>query len=486
MNEYMTDLWQSLIGTLGDSLPRILAALAILVGGWLVAVVIRAIIRRGLGMLKINERVKSQTGNELEIQNGVASGAFYIVILMTMAAFFNTLQLTLVSEPLQSLAGKIIDFLPNLIAAGVLIVVAWIIATILRRLATTALASTKLDEKLSDEAGMRPMSANIGNVLYGLVLLLFLPAILGTLALGGLLEPIQSMLDKMLLMVPNIIAAAVLGVVGWFVAKLLRSLMTNLLAAVGVDKLGASAGLSGSMTLSRLCGLIVFIFVFVPALIAALNALKIEAISRPATEMLGTFMSAIPNLFGAAIILGIAFFVSRLIGSLITSLLAGVGFDRLPGAIGLGNLFPESNPASRIAGRVVVFFFMLFAVVESATMLGFTAVSDLVAMFIEFGSEVLLGVAIITIGLWLSNIAHGAISRMQRANAGFMAGLARFAILGIVFAMGLRAMGIADDIVNLAFALTLGSIAVAVALSFGLGGREAAGKTMEHWLSRFR
>jgi len=47
-------------------------------------------------------------------------------------------------------------------------------------------------------------------------------------------------------------------------------------------------------------------------------------------------------------------------------------------------------------------------------------------------------------------------------------------------------MGIADDIVNLAFGLTLGSIAVAFALAFGLGGREAAGKSMEDFLSRFR
>ena len=59
-------------------------------------------------------------------------------------------------------------------------------------------------------------------------------------------------------------------------------------------------------------------------------------------------------------------------------------------------------------------------------------------------------------------------------------------ILGLVLAMGLRAMGIADSIVELAFGLVLGAIAVAVALSFGLGGREAAGRQMEHWLSRMR
>ena len=58
--------------------------------------------------------------------------------------------------------------------------------------------------------------------------------------------------------------------------------------------------------------------------------------------------------------------------------------------------------------------------------------------------------------------------------------------VGLVLAMGLRSMGIADDIVNLAFAFNLGAVAVAVALAFGLGGREAAGKQMEYILKKFR
>jgi hypothetical protein len=67
-----------------------------------------------------------------------------------------------------------------------------------------------------------------------------------------------------------------------------------------------------------------------------------------------------------------------------------------------------------------------------------------------------------------------------------LASIVRIAILGLVLAMGLRAMGIADDIVNLAFGLTLGALAVTVALSFGIGGRQAAGKQMEYWFSKWR
>jgi hypothetical protein len=105
-------------------------------------------------------------------------------------------------------------------------------------------------------------------------------------------------------------------------------------------------------------------------------------------------------------------------------------------------------------------------------------------MFIKFGGEVLLGGAILVIGFWLASLAFNAISRASGKTG--LARLARLAILGLVIAMGLRAMGIADDIVNLAFGLTLGAVAVAFALAFGLGGRDAAGKQMEHWLSQLR
>lgn len=98
----------------------------------------------------------------------------------------------------------------------------------------------------------------------------------------------------------------------------------------------------------------------------------------------------------------------------------------------------------------------------------------------------LLGAIFLTIGFWLASLAHQAILRASDGAAVGMAGITRYAILGLVLAMGLSAMGIADDIVNMAFALVFGAVAVVIALSFGLGGREAAGRQMEHWLSRLR
>jgi hypothetical protein len=481
-----SSLRESLQTALADSVPQLLKVLAILIIGWLVAVIVRAIVRKALGLLKLNERLRTEADKQMDLESGVARGVFYLILLLTLIAMFNALDLPLVSAPLQTLVDEIMAFLPNLIAGGVLMLIAWILATILRRIVTAALASTKLDEKLSAEAGMQPMSKNVGHVLYGLVLLLFLPAVLGALKLEGLLEPVRNMVNEVLAITPNLVAAVVIGVVGWFVARLLRDIVTRLLEAAGANKLGERAGLKGTMTLSRLIGLIVFIFVLVPALIQALDVLEIEAISTPATQVLGTFMDAVPKLFAAAIILAVAFFLAAFVSNLASSLLGGIGFDRVPESLGVQAAFPQGMTPSVLVGRVIVFFIVLFAVVEAAGVLGFVQVSGLVETFIEFGGQVLLGVVIIAVGMWMASLAHGAIIRLDRPQARLMAGLARFTILGLVFAMGLRAMELANEIVNAAFYLTLGAVAVAVALSFGLGGREAAGKQMEHWLARLR
>jgi len=289
--------------------------------------------------------------------------------------------------------------------------------------------------------------------------------------------------DEMLAMIPNIFAAGVIGFVGWLLAKILRDITSNLLSATQIDSAAAKAGLSGQVRLSRTLGTIVFVLVFVPALIAALNALQVEAISGPAIEMLEKMMAAIPNIISAAIILALTWYVARFVALSLSLMLSGLGIDELPERLGLTGLNDRYLP-SIIIGKIVLFFAMLFATVEAANQLGFEQVRDIVTMMIRFGGQILLGSIILAVGYWLSSLTHKAMSDLGSST--LVANIARFGILGLVAAMGLRAMGLADDIVNLAFGLTLGAIAVAVALAFGLGGKEAAGKLANHWVSKIK
>jgi len=482
----LSTLYSSLESTLGTQLPRVLGAIGILIVGWLVAVIVRAGIHRLLALLRVNARIEESTGQKVRVEWGIAIGVFWLVILVTLVAVFDALNLPLLSSSFGELVGKIIGYLPSLVAGSIIALVAWLLATLIRAVVNKILASTKLDDKLAREAGLEPMSKTVANVLFWLVILFSIPAILSAYQLRGLLEPVQEMLAKLLAIVPNIVGAAIIGFVGWLLAKVLRGLVTNILASAGADKLAGTIGLADTVKLSRVAGTIVYILVLVPSLIAALDALQIAAISRPATDMLDAFVAAVPRIIAAALILVITWYVAKFASGLIARLLASIGLDSVPQKVGMKKAFTGDMQPSVLAGRIALFFAMLFAAVEAANRLEFTQVRDVVTIFIKFGGDVLLGGAILIIGFWLANLAYEAIVKASGEHATGLAQVARVAILGLVIAMGLRAMGIADEIVNLAFGLTLGAVAVAVALSFGLGGREAAGRQMEHWLSKLR
>jgi len=481
-------LFNSLQGQLGQHLPSILGALVILIGGWFVAVVVRAGLRRLLNAIGLNKRIADSTGQTMDVAGGVSLAAFLIIVVITLIAVFNSLNLHTVSEPFSVLVSQIFEYMPRLIGGLVLGIVAFSVATILKILTTKALSSTTLDEKLSSEAGMESMSNNLGSMLFWIIILMFLPMILSTLQLDGLLLPVQDMVNQFLSMLPNIFWAAVIAFAGWIVAKVVRGLVTNILATTGVDKLSAVAGIEdkNNIKISGIVGTVVFAFVLIPTLIAALDKLEMDAISAPASDMLSMIFAAIPNIIAAAIILTIAYYIAKFASGLVTNLLTSVGFNTLPSKLGFADAFTKTNTPAKLVGKIIVFFALLFASVEAANRLGFDQVSEIVSIFIQFGGDILLGSVILLVGFWLANLAYTAIDKASGKKSSGLANVARAAIIGLVIAMGLRAMGIADDIVNMAFAFTFGAIAVAVALAFGLGGREAAGKQMEYWFKKMR
>jgi hypothetical protein len=476
----------ALQSALGTHVPQILGAIALLAVGWLVAVLVRAGVRRALSVLGVNKRISESTGAQVDAEHPLAVGAFWLVLLGALIASLNTLDLPSLSNPFSQMLADILAYLPHLVAGLALTLVAWLIATVLRTLAGKGLSMLPATERLSEAAGMAPMGRSVGNVLFWLVMLLFLPSILGAFRLEGTLGPVQNMLTVALDMLPNVFAAAVIAFVGYVVARVLRGLVGNLLAAAGADSLSERIGLDPSVKLSRLAGTLVFILVFVPSLISALDALRIEAVSRPATMMLGKMLDAVPHVIAASVIVLVTWYVARFAAGLAARLLESAGVDALPEKVGLGRMLSGASRPSHLAQLAVMFFAMLFAVVEAADQLGFGQVRDVVTTFIGFAGDIVLGGLILVVGFWLANLAHHAIHKASGERGAGLASVARIAILGVVIAMGLRAMGIANEIVQLAFGLSFGAVAVAVALSFGLGGREAAGKLMEHWVERWK
>lgn len=485
---------------LGPQVLRIVLAIFVLFVGWLVAQIAAWGVRKALLKTTLDNRLSAwllgeEKASRFEVEPWAGRVVYYVLLIFAFLLFFNTLELNVVSEPLLALLNKVFGYLPQIVGATILVALAWVIAAIARRTVTAAADRFRLDEKVGGEAGLEAGTApglgkTLGEAIYWLVFLLFLPNILGALELQGLLTPVQAMVDRLLVFLPNVFAALIILGVGWFVARVVQRIVSSLLVAVGVDRFGDRIGLGtdvGTRKLSGLIGLVVYVFILFNVLVSSLDALSLDAITAPASNMLTQVLEAFPLLFAASILLAIAYYVGRLVAQLSVNVLAGAGFDSILQKLGLVGEGKElQRKPSQVLGTLLLTLIMLFASIEAAGLLGFENLASLLSDLLTFAGQVVLAIIVFGVGLFLANLAATTIRASEKPQAGVLASAARVAILVLSAAVALRQMGIANEIIELAFGLLLGSVAIAAAIAFGLGGRETAAKQVEAWRASLR
>ncbi len=522
---------EQFLARIGSYLPNLLAALAILIIGWLVATIVASAIQGLLKRTNFDNRIAAwisgRQGEEqaIPVEKWVGTAVFWLLMAFVIIAFLNALQLTTVSAPLNSFLQEVFSYLPRIAGAAVLLGVAWVLATVVKAIVVRGVGRFNLDERIAQQTGAAPgetsfmLNETFGNALYWFVLLFFLPLILDVLQLQGPLQPVQNLLDQILSALPRILTAILIGVIGWFIARIVRIIVTNFLAAVGTNQVGRRIGLTqttGSMSLSAILGTIVYVLVLIPTAIAALNALQIAAISAPAILMLQQILTALPRIFTAALILAISYVIGRFVADLVARILTSIGFDNIFTWLGLPTPTPRptvdippppppTDPSlgqstviqptpptlprqtpSEIVGIIVLVGIMLTGAVAAIEKLEFAVLTDIVNGILAVSVNVLGGLIVLGIGLYLANLAFSLITRSGGGQTRILGQVARIAIIAFAVAMALDRMGVASNIVNLAFGLLLGAIAVAIGISFGLGGRGVADDLLRDWLNSFR
>lgn len=517
----------------GEFIPGLLGAIAILIVGWLIATVVAAAVKGLLNRTQIDNRIANwmmglqQGSTPPPVEKWVSATIYWLIMAFVLVAFLQALNLQVVSEPLNNFLDEIFQYLPRVGAAALLLGGAWLLATVAKMVLTRLLGRFNLDDRLAGMSGDSetedgstadsPFLVNetLGNALYWFILLFFLPLVLDVLGLRGPLEPVQNLLDDILSILPKVLAAGIIGVVGWFIARIVRGIVTNLSAAAGVDRLGERFGLSAStegMGLSSIIGTVVYVLILIPTAIAALNELQISAISDPAIEMLELILVIIPRIFAAGVIVGVFYFIGQFIAELVTSLLTSIGFNNIFRWLGLpqlqnslppssqtptdgepqpyvrpeGSQLPSVRTPSEVLGLIVLVAIVLVGAVAATEVLQFEELTTIVQAVLRISLRVLSGVVVFAVGLYLANLAFNLITSSGSGQARVLGQAARIAIIALVSAMALQQMGIAPNIVNLAFGLLLGSLAVAIAIAFGLGGRDIASEQIREWLGAFK
>ena len=540
---------------LGVSVLGVIKAILIFIIGWIIAAIVKGVIKKVLNSTDIDNKlaaaVTGQRGGEsLPIESWIANLVFWIVMLFVIIAALNALNLQAVSAPLNTLLDQIASFIPKILGAAFLLAIAWVVATIVKTIVTRGLGALNIERRLgltSADTGDFSLTNTLGNALYWFIFLLFLPAILNALQLNGTLEPVQGLLNEILALLPNILGAIIIAAVFWFVATIVKRIVTNLLAATGVDNIGRKFGLgrtSASQSLSSIIGTIVFVLILIPGIISALEQLQIEAISEPATDMLNQVLEFVPKLFAASIVLALFYVAGKFVSEFVSNILTNIGFDnvgqwlgvssRTPGAevpptgarpldepsdlgmgadtgttvigttssdtigrstSGIGTDQPTmiqtdsgmgSKSPSELVGFICWIAIMLVATLTAVDILQIPALTAVFTVILQIAGQVLIGIIVFAIGLYLANLAFNLILSSGVSQSRLLAQCARIAIVTLVGAMALNSMGIAPNIVNLAFGLILGGIAVAIALAFGLGGREVAREELKSWVGSFK
>ena len=297
------------------------------------------------------------------------------------------------------------------------------------------------------------ISHAVPEIVYWVVLLLFLPPILAALDLEGVLLPIETVVNQVITFLPNVLGAIIIFLVGWFIARIAKAVVTNLLAAVGFDKAAERLGLRrilGSRTPSALLGGITYLLVLFPVILTGLDRLSLDVITRPASDMLARVFDALPLLLVAVALLLTAYVVGRVIANLARDLLRQAGFDHVLTRIGLtSTTTADEFAASNVVRVVVLALIMLFASIEAASLVGFDNAAALLTRLLQFTGQFLLGVVFLGFGVFLANLSARAISASRVPQARLLALAARVGILLFTTAVGLRQMGIANEIIEL-------------------------------------
>jgi len=380
---------------------------------------------------------------------------------------------------LQSLWSGIGPYAPRIIGALVLGVATWIVARVLRSLVRRFGTARQIDARIKSPG----ITEQLGEVTYWLVWLLALPALLGALQMEGLLTPVQAMVTRMLGFLPNLFGAAVVFGVGFLAARIVRQVIAGVLKVAGSERLAARLGLTSALGKDGLAGLvslIAFVLMLLPVVAAALQPLALDSVTGPVSRLLDTVMALIPRLVAALIIVAMAALLGRAAASIVTAMLAGLGFNNLPGKLGLkGTLRVAGRSPAELAGALVMLAVMLVAITQASEVLGFAILSAAVAILGEVLARIAAALVVMLAGMWLATLAGSAIAASSLTNAAVAGLVAKAAILFFTGALALRQAGLPNEIVAIAFGSIVGALAIGVAIAIGVGGRHVAGRLLE-------
>lgn len=421
-----------------------------------------------------------------------------------------------ITNSFRGMLDTLIAYIPNIIAALLLLLLAWVIALLVKNIFTKVLKKVGAKNgmvrarlaKNEDDAGNK--LDNTGKLLYFLVFILFLPPILSQLNMDQAAAPISNMMGKILDFIPNLLLAAIILVIGYFVALFVKRLVYSLLITLNIDgwfrKFSSEKQQEDKneaikdeefaeaeyttrseqnamrseekAALANTLANIVFVIVLIPILTVALETLNVASITEPIISVLNITLSMIPNIFVALILLIAGYYLAKFIADLLINLLESTGLNNMTKVLSV-NQAEKVNRVnlSQIIGRTVQVIIIVFFAVEALNVLQLNVLNSIGAAVIAYLPLAVSALIILGLGFIGGNFLGNYIGRTSGNR--FFGEMIKYTIVIFAVFMTLDQLNFAASIVNLAFLFVIAGLSIAFAISFGVGGREFAKRQLE-------
>ncbi|MFJ8064677.1 mechanosensitive ion channel [Psychrobacillus sp. NPDC096426] len=468
-------------------LPELLVGLVVLLIGFFIAKLMENITYKLLRKYHVNERL-GNTKSKWTVEKIISKIVFVIVLILAFVLFFNILNLNTMATPFVSMYSGLTSAFLNVLKAALILLFAWILATVVKKVIQMAGSKLRLN-KYVGQTGVNPQKIDqtkwtdtATNVAYYLIFLLFIPAVLNALGIDGLSGPFEGMLASFFNFIPKLVSAAIVLVIGWFVAKLIRNLIEKFLQSAGADRLADKLKISSFIegtSVSKVVGIIAFVLIMIPVSITALEILDLEGISAPAIAMLNNVLAMLPKIFVAIVLVLVGIVIAKWVKDVVVSLLEKLGVNSVFGKMGFQSGSGAAPSLATLLGTIVQVVIILLFVVEALQLLELNFMVILATGIFAYLPSVFAAIVILAVGFWLANMVEKLVGSLMKHSSGtphFLRYVAKYAILAFAFFMALDQLGIAASIITSAFILILGGLALAFGLAFGLGGREHAAR----------
>ena len=265
--------------------PKILIAIAILIAAYFIGKLLGkgsdyVIDKSGLG--------GKETDDGTDLGDVVGNAVFWVTMLLAIPLVLGQLGLTQLLEPLQAMTTKFLNFVPNLFAGGLIFAIGFAIATIVKNAVTGVLKAAQVDDMpqklgLTDMTSGASLSKGIGVLLFTLIIIPVAITALDKLQLDTIAGPAKEMLSRFLVVIPNIIVAAIVLGLAFVIGRFAKNALQQFLPTFGVDNFGQKVGIVnrviGETKLSTIAGNIAFFAITLFGLVEAAKLLNFAVIS---------------------------------------------------------------------------------------------------------------------------------------------------------------------------------------------------------------